>query len=310
MMDRDIIHIGYHKTATTWFQRIYYPHVENLTYVHRKRVREAFLSDSAFKFDPDKALSVLGKASSVGLILCEEELSGNIHSGGLFGYLSKEIGTRLKLTLPNSRVVIFIRNQVDMLGSVYKQYVEEGGTHAVTRYLHPYRYLSSSGFSPMKVPLFSFDHFEYHPLIKHYEALFGRENVFVFLYEDFSQNPEDFMARYQNLFELRLDQNRISFEKVNISYKPIVLPIARFLNRFTYRNVVDKRYVANIPVVIRTCAKLLKSLNKLDWLRSTSSLSELLGEENTQFILERYRASNQRLALDYNLPLQQYAYPC
>jgi hypothetical protein len=310
MMGRHIIHIGYHKTATTWFQRIYYPHVENLTYVHRKKVRKAFLSDSAFKFNPDKALSILGKSSSGRLILCEEELSGNIHSGGLFGYLSKEIGTRLKLTLPNSQVVIFIRNQLDMLGSVYKQYVEEGGTHSVTRYLHPHRYLSSSGFSPMKVPLFSFDHFEYHPLIQHYEALFGRENIFVFLYEDFSQNPEDFMARYRNLFDLRVDHNQISFEKVNISYKPIVLPIARFLNRFTYQNVVDKRYLVHIPVVIRTCGKLLKSLNKFDLLSSTSSLSELLGEENIQFILDRFRTSNQRLILDYNLPLKQYAYPC
>ena len=309
-MGTNIIHIGYHKTATTWFQRVYYPNVENLTYVHRKKVRKAFLSDSAFKFHPDKALSILGHGSSAGLILCEEELSGNIHSGGLFGYLSKEMGNRLKLTLPNSQVVIFIRNQSDMITSVYKQYIEEGGTHAVTRYLHPYRYLSSSGFSPIKVPLFSFDHFEYQPLIKHYEVLFGKENISVFLYEDFSRDPEDFMAQYRNLFDLHVDHNRISFERVNISYKRTVLPIARLLNRFTYRNVVDKRYLVNIPIVIRSCGQLIKSLNKFDLFGSTSNPSALLGKENLQFIEERYRSSNQRLAMDYNLPLNQYGYPC
>lgn len=70
------------------------------------------------------------------------------------------MGQRLKTVLPNARIVIFIRNQTEMIASVYKQYVKEGGTHSPRRFLHPELYLSEYGFHPAHVPSFSFDHFE------------------------------------------------------------------------------------------------------------------------------------------------------
>lgn len=49
-MADNIIHIGYHKTATNWFQRIFYPQVTSHQYLHRKRARAAFLGASALRF--------------------------------------------------------------------------------------------------------------------------------------------------------------------------------------------------------------------------------------------------------------------
>ena len=39
-MPRPIVHIGYHKTATTWFQKHFYPCVRNARFVARERVRD------------------------------------------------------------------------------------------------------------------------------------------------------------------------------------------------------------------------------------------------------------------------------
>ncbi|MDJ0719808.1 MAG: hypothetical protein QNJ54_37230 [Prochloraceae cyanobacterium] len=105
-MTANIIHIGYHKTATNWFQKILYPNIKNYTYItKRKRVRNAFLAESGFKFDREKAMQSLAKGLvkedfEKPLIMCEEELSGNIHSAGLHGYLyqfskiTRDLGNR------------------------------------------------------------------------------------------------------------------------------------------------------------------------------------------------------------------------
>jgi hypothetical protein len=57
-----VIHIGYHKTASTWFQKRFYPQVRSYLYVARRRVQEACLHDTAFHFDPARARLVLAVA--------------------------------------------------------------------------------------------------------------------------------------------------------------------------------------------------------------------------------------------------------
>ena len=45
-----LVHIGYHKTATTWFQRRFYPQTRNVELVERRRIAEAFLAPRALEF--------------------------------------------------------------------------------------------------------------------------------------------------------------------------------------------------------------------------------------------------------------------
>ena len=46
-MTRPIVHIGYHKTASTWFQRAYYPNARNYRFVDRRTTKRALLGESA-----------------------------------------------------------------------------------------------------------------------------------------------------------------------------------------------------------------------------------------------------------------------
>lgn len=291
---KNIVHIGYHKTASTWFQKVFYPSVSNLCYVDRKKVLQAFYSDTAFTFDVDKARSLLcgSNINNKSLILCEESLSGSPHNGGLNGLLSKEIACRIKQVMPDSRIVVFVRNQIDMIASAYRQYVKEGGTFSVDAYLHPYEFYK--GFMPEKFPCFTFEHFRYVDLIKFYIDLFGRENVHVFLYEDLRKDNELFIEKF--IEELRLDiaktHKQVQKQKPNPSYSDLQLAVGRFLNLFTYKDTPYKRYLFRIEKTYPKLLGLQKRIGRIPFINHFSSSAQLLGEKNLHFIKQYYEKSN------------------
>jgi hypothetical protein len=307
-MTSPIVHIGYHKTATNWFQRSFYPAVANYCYVSRKTVRRVFLLPHALLFDPDSAGRTLAGLSRLPLILCEEELSGNIHTGGHWGCLSRDVARRLHSTLPNARIVVFIRNQVDMIASVYMQYIKEGGTHSPSRYLFPQNHLPPSGFSPYHTPLFSFDHFRYLPLISWYQRLFGEDQVHVYPYEAFRADNRGFVRELAQTFELQADLSAIDFSSPNRAYRVAVLALARLINRFTYQDVPDKRYFFHIPLLYKNSRKILKHLNKRAGAGPPVTPETLLGPGLVDHIKTCYQADNKRLARRLGLPLSGWGY--
>lgn len=309
-MSGALLHIGYHKTASSWFQLHFYPRVQNCVYIHRKQVRQAFLHDSAFAFDAGEAARILGVQAGERYILCEEELSGNIHSGGLFGFLSKEVAYRQKALFPDADVVVFIRNQLDMIGSVYKQYVKEGGTRSPRGYLFPARRLSQSGFQPAKVPLFSFDHFDYAPLIAHYEDLFGADRVHVYLFEDFERDNQAFAEAFAARHALDVAGEVFGGRKIyNPGYRNGTLYLARLLNLFSRDDVIDKTCLLHVPGVYKNAFKLLKHVNRLPFMGREADARSLLGDAISDDILRRYAGSNRRLAEERGLNLARHDYP-
>lgn len=305
-----LVHIGYHKTATNWFQRTFYPAVSNYRYVHRRRARAAFTEDHAFQFDPEAAFARLEIPTAEGLILCEEELSGNLHNGGLFGFMSKEIAHRIKATLPEAQIIIFIRSQTEMIGSVYKQYVKEGGTHSPRRYLFPFDKLDPHGFSPKKTPLFAFQHYDYRLLINHYREVFGAERVHVFLYEEFSRNQAAFMTRFIERFGFEVNLEAVPKTRLNVSNKKFSLWVSRLMNRFAYRNVIDKHYFFNVPGMYRLRGRVVAPLlDRIAFFSGPARPRDILGPDIVRHIEDTYRESNRLLAEELDLPLAKHGYP-
>jgi hypothetical protein len=136
MPDRPIVHIGYHKTATTWFQKRLWPNLASHDYVPREVTQRALLDPPGMHFDAALASEVLGLATrSRPVVVSEENLSGYIHNGGLHGLLAPEMARRIKAVLPAARIVIFIRRQPDAVRASYSQYLAAGGTFGLRRYL-------------------------------------------------------------------------------------------------------------------------------------------------------------------------------
>ena len=309
-LPRPIIHIGYHKTASTWFQRVYYRRVKNLRYIHRRLVKRAFLERGGFDFDVQSARDTLELSSpDEPVILCEEELSGYLHNGGLHGFLSLEMARRLHATFPDARIVVFIRSQPDMMAACYQQYIRGGGTYLPERYLHPSRYLRGAAADSYKIPRFAFEHFRYLPLIMHYETLFGRDSVHVIAYEEFRRDTDRFLERYAALMGLDVEPEGVSLRRRNASYSLPIVRLARVLNRFTYRTVNDKRYWLDIPNWYSRRRKILEGLNKKSWLGRPPSAEQLFGTREVLEIEDSFRESNRKLADHAGLGLADLGYP-
>jgi hypothetical protein len=309
-----IVHIGYPKTATTWFQKSFYPHVRNRHYVDRKRVNAAFLHTNALAFDPAEARAQLGfgdvAADSIGsAILCEEGLSGYLHNGGVAGFVSKGVAEALRATLPDARIIIFIRAQPTMIVASYQQYIRSGGTYGPHRYVFPNDFLGGAEAVAYKQPRFDLDHFLYSRLIGLYEALFGRDNVHVFLFEEFQQRGLDFLHDIAVELGLDPDWDEVSLQRRLASYGLSLTWIARLLNLFTAHSVLDKHHLVDVPGWHRPRRALLEALNRTALFGKPPTPKRLLGKDTLRRVERHFAEDNRRLAERRNLSLELFGYP-
>ena len=308
MSQRPIVHIGYHKTATTWFQKHFYPRVAGARYLPRATVREALLDPSALHFDPAAAAKILGAGEGERLLLCEEGLSGYLHNGGLAGCLSKDMAYRIKAVLPDAEILIFIRAQPAMVAACYGQYVKGGGTFSVNRYLFPARFLRGASAEVTKSPRFSFDHFDYDRLIDHYVDLFGQDRVHICLFEQFRAENRRFLEGFARRFDLDIDIDGASTRPVYRSYNAPALILSRLLGLFSARTVMDKYYIVHIPFWYAIMRGLGEAISALRLFRPPSARA-ILGRRIHDWVERRFAESNARLRARTGLPLERYGYP-
>jgi hypothetical protein len=291
-MGRKIFHIGFHKTATTWFQENYYPNIDDFIVVDRKTLQEDFIEPHALNFNPNKVAS---KYANNNYLFADEEMSGNIHNAGLNGYLTKEIAHRIKLVFPDAEIIIFIRNQEDMVRSIYTQYVKKGGTFKLKSYLH-----HSDNYNH-RSPMFMFEHLNYFNIVELYKNLFGSACK-VYLYEDFLQNHRNFLSKLCKDLKIKpVDYYDVT--KKNLSYGCFSIILRRALNIFSKKDVPNKYYIVNIPLFNAVLDRIF-SLS----LRLWPNCKYKLPSRQLIFIKEYYKESNTKLEKYYGLKLKEYGY--
>lgn len=301
MVKKTIFHIGFHKTGTTWFQNYYYPFVTNASYINAINTKDIFVDKNAFDTNYEN-LKLIDDSNT--LIFCHEELSGNIHTGGMNAYVTKGIANRIKSIYPDAKIIIFIRNQIDMIASCYSQYVQEGGTYSVERYLHHLDYKRY-----WRAPLFSFEHFNYYNVIEYYSNIFGKSNIFIFLYEDFENNINEFIISFEK--QLKIHSNWASKSRLNVRYRTVPMALARLRNIFCRNDVLYKYYFCNLPIpgLLKKSNKLLRYLNRYRIFGRVVNSEELLGLSTVQYIKSYYSESNQKLCKKFDIDFKKYKYP-
>lgn len=180
-----VIHIGYHKTATTWLQRAVFPKLEGVCAGDwAGMLRRELVVVNPYEFDATATRDLVLSDVEVGdvALISYERLSGHYAMGGLD---SSMLAQRLNESFPEAKVLMTIRRQPDMVLASYGQYVRGGGTESIRRFLRPPR----DGY---RMPHFDLRYLEYHHLIAHYQPLFGVERVKVLAYEQLGQSAADF----------------------------------------------------------------------------------------------------------------------
>ena len=296
-LNAPIVHIGYHKTATTWFQKNLYPFVRNASYLDRRLVRDAFLNMTAFTFAADRARQELHTSKRP--IISEEDLCGYPENGGLLETLSKDIASRIHATYPDAQIVVFIRSQLDMIRSTYLQYVRTGGTRSLRQFLFPYQHERIYRRRWYKKPMLTLEHFDYQHLLRHYRQLFGAANVHVFCYEAFAADRLAFVSNFAAQFGLDVDAGQLNYSVRNESLGMITLQLARMLGPLTI-----------LPIIPKWLPKAsFKVLNKTPLAGPRVTNQRLFGERLGSELWAYFATGNQALVEELGLPLPEFGYP-
>ncbi|WNO54842.1 sulfotransferase [Stakelama saccharophila] len=305
---RPIIHIGYHKTATSWFQRFVYPRVASHRVIDRRLIRETFLAPPAFSFDAHAARDRLGiDADDRPAILCEEDLSGVLHNGLMSCHIAGVVAQRLHQALPEAHIVIFVRSQVTAALSWYLQYVREGGTASTRRYLFPKQHRHLGHVRPFMLPHFHFGQLDYRGLVERYDALFGADRVTALPYEALKRDPAALLARMSGALGVDLPDPEAA--KVNACYRRGLLPIARAANLFTRRSVIDKATLVHIPYWYTVRKAVLAQLNRVPLFGPAPAAERYLGRKTVDHIAGLFWRSNRWLEARMGEDLRTLGYP-
>lgn len=223
------IHVGYHKTATTFLQKSIYPKLKNqITYLSRAHV-QAYLYDIRHKKLSDKAITGLRNGfesmmeAEKPLLISYEGLSGNPMSTKKKVKDNHTILKDLRRVFPEEsydvHIIAGVRRQLDLLTSLYVQYVHQGGYKQAPAVFEEWEQLGV---------LNGYYYFSYMERII---QLFGKSNYYLMQYERFR---EDEMTELRNLLQYMgvTEVPEYSTSKVNRSYGTMQVKAARKMNYF------------------------------------------------------------------------------
>lgn len=194
-----IIHIGLHKTATTFLQCEVFPKIKD-TYLIRN-----------FNFTttlPDNEKTI---------IISNEQLSGGLNlsttANGRY-----EIAKKLSKIYPNAKIIIAFRDKHTWIKSCWKQYIVEGGILNFNTYKTKINY-----------DLLNFE--KYESELKH---LF--KDVFVYHYEDFNINKKQIITDMCKFMGVKEPEWKDLIYRKSLSDNQIkVLRIINYINPERYR---------------------------------------------------------------------------
>jgi len=287
-----IIHIGYPKTASTWFQNNVFNNINTYSYVKREDVENLFIKPYGNNFNVSKTKKFLDDNYNKNLIISDERLLGGMYSGGYNGFATTIIVNRLKQVFPDAKIIIIIRNQVDAIASAYYHYIMYGGTYNVNNFLFPKHY-----YIVQKLGMFSFEFYNYYNLISMYKDMFTEVNVY--LYEDFKADNKSFVKKLIDENKLELDFNKLDYNLQNSRYRKGLINFKKFVNLFTKQQLIYKYYLVNLPYVYNVSIKLFEKLNKFSIFGNYVNSKKLLKQKNIEYIKEYYKESNKKIK-NYN----------
>jgi sulfotransferase family protein len=310
MIPNPLIHIGYHKTGTTWLQKTLFSINSNVFIPLSPNGKPKYLGKYFFSDTEGHLLSPFQSNKEVILqevetlvrrldlqgkipVISNERLSGNPHSGS---FDSKLIADRIKDCFPNAKIFCVIREQKDMILSTYFQYLKIGGTDSLTAYLTR----KYDG----KRPGFSSENLRYVNLISYYHQLFSPENVLVLPYEMLNKNPGKFIKRVGNFLSVNIDEDLVNPEvKYNTRAESPITQRFPALNLFYNKSSVN----AYSPLSFPLFSRLIQATNGLFAGKSRSHIEKII-QQIEQITGNRYLDSNRELSELIGMDLSEYGY--
>lgn len=224
-LSRYFLHIGMPRTATTFLQRQFFPKLEGVEYIGLPytQINPAFqrlmFADESV-YNPHDLQGELQQIGGDKVLFSNENFVGQ----SLYWHFGNRtrIAQRLHAAMPQATIILFLRNQPDLLRSAYEIALQDAETKTLSEFvlgqlpqydLHTYRQKPA-------VDLFDYAEFNtYHsgeraagydfsPLIDLYKQLFPR--VEIILFEEFKTNPAAVLQRLTSILEVEISDNLIN----------------------------------------------------------------------------------------------------
>lgn len=312
-----LIHIGYHKTATSWMQQELFTSSNEDFFHLTTRPKGASSLAMHFVYNDHQDLISPFKGASKKLeeelrsilknkgglngktpVISHERLSGNPHSGG---FDSPLIAQRIYEYFPNAKILIIIREQKSWLLSNYFQYLTVGGNRKLTDYL----ITKYDG----KIPCFSPYYVEFHRLIKYYQTLFGKDKVLVLPQEILKVCPDEFIKRLGSFVGRNIDTHSLCFDRrYNAQGHQYIQYQLRLLNALDKPSSVNGHFVysnSTTRFIARGTKQVLKKLIPEVLNQKTTSK---LKKEIELWSRDRYSESNRCTQELIGLDLSPFGY--
>ena len=247
---------------------------------------------ATLKREVEKVLKVVDLKGRIPVI-SNERLSGNPHSGG---FDAKDIADRIMEAFPDARILCLIREQRDMILSLYYQYLRKGGTEVLKQYLTRRR--------DTKMPYFRLECLRYFDLISYYVDLFSLRNIVVLPYEMFTEDPARFLRRLGGFLSVDLSKY---VGKTRILHNsrfddPIVLRFPK-LNVFLRKSSLNAYSPVYIPGSRRFLTKMVRAFST-----GSGETIQKTREEIQTIVQDYFHNSNRNLSALVDLDLSRYGY--
>ena len=299
-----LVHIGLHRTGTTWLQQGLFTEAAGVFHpvLSMERTIDLLVRPHDLAWDPaparkaiEEGLAAAARAGRLPVLSCEE-LSGNPHAGA---WNARILADRLHAVLPEARVLIVVRRQEELVLSNHRQYLARGGVGSLKRYLHP---------DPrwFRVPRFRFETFEFDRLVACHRERFGADHVQVRCHEAIG-DPVEFAREIVRLAggdPADLEVAALPRDRVNAAPSALLSAILRRTNRLCRRDDVNP----HAPWHLWRLHRGLQALDRVVLRRLSSGLDR----RERRFVAEacrgRYAESNARLASMTGLDLAGSGY--
>jgi hypothetical protein len=301
-----LVHVGYPKAASTWLQQalftdgfgfsVPWPDARSLAIEH-------LALPNSFKFEPRSASEAfeegLRSASERSLlpVLSDETLCGDPLQRRYHG---REIADRIHAVFPGARILICIREQQDLVRSLYREYVKQGGTLPIERFLESERR------PPGVTPMYRLDYGDYDAVIAYYQRLFGRDRVLTLPFELLKADPEVFLRRIQKFAGVPAEGSAPR-NSANRGLSGATLALRRRLNRFSARPDWTR---SRQPIRFRAARKLSLWTERIVPGRLHRGFEQRLKRTIARRLEGRYAPSNRRTAEIIGLDLTRWGYEC
>ena len=211
-----ILHVGMHKTGTTFLQWNVFPYVDAnfLWHIFYKSWLKNLLK-------PDKQVDYNLIKQKLNKLLTTDKIN-IISEENIYTYqFTKEderfkILDRIKKIFPQAKIIIGTRKKEENLVSWYVEYVAVGGTLDYQGFLDNYMNLEK---------------LNYEPYIKKLKEYYGEKNVFVYRMDELRKNQDDLVNRICKFMNIK-PPTSYKKEPARVGYGVELLKISLFLNRF------------------------------------------------------------------------------